>query len=149
MVTFFSLILIYLLRHRIPLVAEICPLLFPSFRQFCHLPKPLNPSLKTCSLLKEMKSIGPAIFHEDPHSSLQVHGRHKDSLKSWGFVTLMEKPFEVSQNMICQWKDDKTPKLEKYEKPRPATDFFTCKNLCFIFTLQEASGESLSVLVHF
>ena len=46
----------------------------------------------------------------------------------------MEKPFEVDQNVICQRKDNKTPKLEKYQKTRPEIDRFTC-NICVLFSL--------------
>ena len=46
----------------------------------------------------------------------------------------MEKPFEVGQKVICQWKDDKTSKLEKYQKARPEIDSFTC-NVCVLFSL--------------
>ena len=81
----FSPILIgkHLLSYRTPFTAEIGPLPFPSFRQFCHLPKSLNTTLKTCILLKEIRSIRLYIFQADWHSNLQVYRRHRASLKPW------------------------------------------------------------------
>lgn len=41
----------------------------------------------------------------------------------------------MDQNVICQWKDDKTLNLAKYQKPELEIDFFTYE-ISVLFSLK-------------
>lgn len=146
MAIFFPLILMgkHLLSYRTPLEAEKCPVPFSSFRQFCQLPKPLNTSLKTCCLLKEMKSIRLDVFRADPHSSLASVWLTQGFPLALVIVTLMEKFFEVDQNMICQQKDDKTLNWKNIKKQGLK---LTSSHVTFVFDFHFRAGSWWRLLV--